>query len=106
IVAHPQDDLWRAVGLYFAQAGNFIGFYFNYRNLRTTYRQRAQIIEAVLKANGHQVDFAFPARHPDRRKIRLGILAAHYNPQTETFATLPAYKHLNRDVFEIILITT
>jgi Predicted O-linked N-acetylglucosamine transferase, SPINDLY family len=36
-------------------------------------------------------------------KIRLGILADNFSTQAEIFATLPVYKHLNRDEFEIIL---
>jgi predicted O-linked N-acetylglucosamine transferase (SPINDLY family)/glycosyltransferase involved in cell wall biosynthesis len=105
VTANPGNEYWRSIATYFAQAGNFIAFYFNYRNLKDTYRRRAVVVEQVLKALGHQVDFTFPPRDSNRRKIRLGILSAHYNPQTETFATLPFYKHLNREVFESILFT-
>lgn len=104
-LGHPDEALWRNVAVYFAQAGHFIAYYFNYRNLRDTYRRRAEIIETVLRSLGHAVDYSFPARDTRRTKIRLGILSAHYNPQTETFATLPFYKNLNRELFEIVLIT-
>ena len=60
-------------------------------------------MEFALKIQGHQIDFDLPERSADRDKIRLGILADNFSTQAEIFATLPVYKHLNRDEFEIIL---
>ncbi|MGL5062755.1 MAG: glycosyltransferase, partial [Microcoleus sp.] len=38
-----------------------------------------------------------------RAKIRLGIINDHFTPQTETFATIPVFEHLDRSRFEIYL---
>ncbi len=56
-----------------------------------------------LKLRGAQIDYIFPDRSANRPKIRFGILKEHFYPQTETFAILPTFEHLNRTQFEIIL---
>jgi predicted O-linked N-acetylglucosamine transferase (SPINDLY family)/SAM-dependent methyltransferase len=105
IFSNQELPLWQGVAVFFGQNANFIPVYFNNENLKDISKKRAEILEFVLKIGGHQIDYDFPERSPERNKIRLGILAAHFQPQTETFATLPVYKHLNRDLFEIILYT-
>lgn len=105
ILSNQDVQLWQGVAVFFAQNANFIPVYFNSENLKGICKKRAEILEFVLKIGGHQIDWDFPERLHERNKIRLGILAAHFQPQTETFATLPVYKHLNRDLFEIILYT-
>lgn len=95
---------WQEVAKHFAQIANFIPVYFNEANLKDIYTKRAKIIELFLKNNGYQVDYEFPDRPVNRKKIRLGILAAHFTPGSETFAYLPVYEYLSRD-FEVILYT-
>lgn len=87
---------------YFAQCANFIPTYFNEENLKELYVKRAAIIEHFLKNNGCQVNYEFPERPVNRKKIRVGILAAHFMPGSETFAYLPVYEYLSRE-FEVIL---
>ena len=105
IFSNQESQMWQNVAVCFYQNANFIPVYFNSQNLKNICKKRAEILEFVLQIGGHQIDWDFPERLPERNKIRLGILAAHFQPQTETFATLPVYKHLNRDLFEIILYT-
>lgn len=105
IFSNQESQMWQNVAVCFSRIANFIPVYFNSQNLKYLCKKRAEILEFVLKIGGHQIDWDFPERLPERNKIRLGILAAHFQPQTETFATLPVYKHLNRDLFEIILYT-
>ena len=105
IFSNQESQFWQNVAVCFYQNANFIPVYFNNQNLKNICKKRAEILEFVLQIGGHQIDWNFPERLPERNKIRLGILAAHFQPQTETFATLPVYKHLNRDLFEIILYT-
>jgi predicted O-linked N-acetylglucosamine transferase (SPINDLY family)/SAM-dependent methyltransferase len=105
IFSNQELPLWQGVAVFFGQNANFIPIYFNNENLKDISKKRAEILEFVLKIGDNQIDYDFPERSPERNKIRLGILAAHFQPQTETFATLPVYKHLNRDLFEIILYT-
>ena len=93
---------WQEVAKHFARIANFIPAYFNEANLKDIYVKRAEIIELFLKNNGCEVDYEFPARPVNRKKIRLGVLAAHFTPGSETFAYLPVYEYLSRD-FEVIL---
>jgi predicted O-linked N-acetylglucosamine transferase (SPINDLY family) len=102
VAANIHTEFWRNVGALFTQTANFIPLYFNTANVRDTYRKRAAIMEATLSALNNPVDFVFGPR-PDRMRLRLGILAAHFSPQTETYATLPVYRHLDRTKFEVIL---
>ncbi len=105
ILSHPTEKFWQKVAEVVTYRLNCISLYFNSHNLKDIYKQRAEIIEFHLKSKGSQLDYEFPERNPDRSKIRIGILASHYTPQTETFDTLPFYQHLNRDIFEIVLYT-
>jgi predicted O-linked N-acetylglucosamine transferase (SPINDLY family) len=102
VLANINTEFWRRVGLLFTQTANFIPLYFNAANLRDLYRKRAVLMEATLRVLGQPLDHVPPAR-PKRERIRVGILASHYSPQTETYATLPVYRHLDRTKFEVIL---
>jgi predicted O-linked N-acetylglucosamine transferase (SPINDLY family) len=103
ILKNSNSDRWTKIASLFTSKANLIPLYFTDANLKEIYAKRAEIIEFSLKSQGYALDYEFSDRPPERRKIRLGILAAHFIPQSETFASLPAYKHLNRDQYEIIL---
>ena len=103
IFKNPDSQLWQNIALFFSQAANFIPLYFTSAKLRDIYTKRADIIEFALKIRGSSIDCIFPGRSPNRTKIRLGIINDHFTPQTETFATIPVFEHLNRSQFEIIL---
>lgn len=107
IVTFPGSPDWYAIAEILMRHGNFIPLYFTTEDLKTLYEQRAEIIAVVLQRQGCVLDYEFAERLPDsagdRDKVRLGILAAHFTPQTETFATIPIFQHLNREQFEIIL---
>lgn len=105
ILNNPLSKSWQSIAAYFANTANFTPLYFNKENLRDIYTKRADVIELYLQQNGHSIEYSFSARPPERTKIRLGILASHFLPHTETFATLSLYKYLSRDLFEVILIT-
>ncbi|AFZ08066.1 glycosyl transferase family 2 [Oscillatoria nigro-viridis PCC 7112] len=100
---NADSPLWQNIALLFAQVANFIPLYFTTANLRDIYTKRAEIIEFSLKNRGSSIDCIFPARSPNRTKIRVGIINDHFAPQTETFATIPVFEHLNRNQFEIYL---
>ncbi|NJR21009.1 MAG: glycosyltransferase [Richelia sp. CSU_2_1] len=103
IFDRPDSQLWQNIALFFSQIANFIPLYFTTANLRDIYIKRAEIIEHSLKNRGSSIDCIFPARSESRTKIRLGIINDHFMPQTETFATIPVFEHLNRSRFEIFL---
>ncbi|WP_244532950.1 class I SAM-dependent methyltransferase [Geitlerinema sp. PCC 9228] len=94
--------LWQQFAWTFARKLNTIPLYFNDLNLKEVYHQRASLMEFALRAKGGQLDFEFSQR-PHDRKIRLGIVNNHFQPQTETFTTLPVFEYLDRNQFEIIL---
>ena len=87
----------------FCVTNNFLPLYFNEQNLNNIYSQRGNIIEFALKSADQQVEYIFRERPTDRQKIRLGILATDFNPQKQTFTTIPIFEYLDRDQFEIIL---
>lgn len=103
IFANPDSQLWQNIALFFSQIANFIPLYFTTANLCDIYSKRAEIIEFSLKNRGCSIDCIFPARSQNRTKIRIGIINDHFTPQTETFATIPVFEHLNRNQFEIVL---
>jgi predicted O-linked N-acetylglucosamine transferase (SPINDLY family)/glycosyltransferase involved in cell wall biosynthesis len=105
ILSHPDDRIWQKVAEIVTSRLNCLSLYDSPHNLKNTYRQRAEIIEFQLNSQGHQLDYEFTDRDPERSKIRIGILAAQYAPHSETFNTLPFYKYLNREVFEVVLYT-
>ncbi len=96
---------WQNIAQVFLQKMNGIPLYFSHKNLRDLYIKRAQIMELALESHRHKLDYIFPQRAENRDKIRLGILSTHFNPQTETYSTLPVFEHLDRNQFEIILYT-
>ncbi|MEH2352520.1 glycosyltransferase [Nostoc sp.] len=102
ILKDSDSQLWHEVSNSFAPIANFIPLYFNEHNLKDIYVKRAEIIEFLLKAKGYKVDYEFVDRPITRKKIRLGVLATHFLPGSETFAYLPIYEYISRD-FEVVL---
>jgi|GEM_PF-573175 len=87
----------------FVQKAYLIPLYFRGKSLTALYAQRAAITEAFLKDQGYETDFSFTKKNNQSQKMRIGIYARVISRGTETFATLPVYKDLNRDEFEIFL---
>lgn len=105
IFSNQDSIFWQDIALYFTLNISLIPFYLAPENLKYIYTQRADIMEFGLKNHAHQIDYIFPERPADRRKIRLGFLTHQFELQTETFAILPAFEYLDRNQFEIILYT-
>jgi predicted O-linked N-acetylglucosamine transferase (SPINDLY family)/glycosyltransferase involved in cell wall biosynthesis len=102
ILSNPEVSIWQEVAQLFAQKANFVPAYFTRENLRSLYSQRAEILAFSLQNKGCQLDYEFPSR-PDRKRLRLGIIKEHFQPQTETYLALPIFEDLNREEFEVIL---
>ncbi|MEG4998382.1 FkbM family methyltransferase [Microcoleus sp. B4-D4] len=102
IFANQDSLFWQNVARSFLGLANFIPVYFSEANLKNIYVKRAEILEYVLKINGHEIDYMFFDSSEKYRKKRIGILASHFTPAAETFASLPVYEYLSRD-FEVIL---
>ena len=103
IFRNPDSELWHNISLLFTKSANFLCLYFTSGNLRDIYSKRADIMEFALQNCGAEIDYIFPDKPLYQAKIRLGVLNAHFTPQTETFHTIPAFEHLDRNLFEIIL---
>ncbi len=91
---------------FFVQRANFIQFYFNERNLRHTYRQRAEIMESWALTQNAPLSFMFPLRTGKRNsesKIKVGILSAHFSPQTEIYLMLSYFDKLPREQCHLTL---
>ena len=93
IFSNLDSSSWHKEVNNFIQSANFIPAYFNEANLKEIYIKRAEILELFLKNNGYQIDYEFPARPVNRKKIRFGVLATHFTPGSETFAYLPVYEY-------------
>ncbi|GAB4134096.1 MAG: hypothetical protein Fur0046_05540 [Cyanobacteria bacterium J069] len=102
IFKFQESPFWRDIAACFLNSSNLMPLYFNEFNLRSIYQKRCDIFEYCLKQNGAELEYEFPERSFHRKKIRLGILAAHFSPSAETHASLALYEHLSRD-FEVIL---
>ncbi|WP_189523332.1 hypothetical protein [Nostoc sp. PA-18-2419] len=103
IFNQPNSEFWQTVAIVFTKQISFIPFYLAQVNLKYLCVKRAEIMEFALKYQGYEIDYNFPQRMPGRNKIRLGILTESFGLRPETFTTLPLYKYLNRDIFEIVI---
>jgi FkbM family methyltransferase len=97
-----RSDVQKLCGSYLISF-NCIQAYFSPRNLRQLYVQRGDLASAVLVAAGSPTLHALTPRRQIEGKIRLGIFAQHFGPQTETYFTLSHFNHLDRSVFDITL---
>jgi predicted O-linked N-acetylglucosamine transferase (SPINDLY family) len=70
--------------------------------LRPLAEKRAAIIERYLRESGATLDHRFGPSSPSGR-IRLGVLAANFDPRPETYFTLGLYRGLDRERFHITL---
>ncbi|MEA5541942.1 glycosyltransferase [Limnoraphis robusta Tam1] len=105
IFSDKTSKTWQDIANVFLLRMNAIPLYFSSENLKDIYIKRAEIMELALLSQGNKLDYTFPKRSESLDKIRLGILSTHWNPQTETYSTLPVFEHLDRNQFEIILYT-
>ncbi|OQX23016.1 MAG: hypothetical protein BWK80_28185 [Desulfobacteraceae bacterium IS3] len=98
----PQAE---AVRNLFVQKANFIQFYFNEKNLRRTYRQRAEIMESWALQQKAPLSHLFPLRHArdPQAKLKVGILSAHFTPQTEIYLMLSYFDKIPKEMCHLTL---
>src|SRR5438876_172670 len=80
--------------LVYAQRANVIPLYFNEQKVKDVYSMRADLIEQALRMMGHAIEHTPSPRAQAERPIRIGIMAAAFQPSAETGASLPIYEHL------------
>ncbi|RMF80446.1 MAG: hypothetical protein D6739_10265, partial [Nitrospirae bacterium] len=98
------EAAWRTIAEHAVWRLNLISMYATASPLKRLLVQRAALLEKGLRdLFGQELDHTFPPA-PARRRLRLGVLAQHFGPQTETYGLLGFYGHLDRDRFEVVLI--
>jgi len=97
---NPGTGQWLTMGASFLANANFIPLYVIQHNLKDLYIKRAEITEQILKLTGFQLGYNLPQRSSKRSKIRLGVYSKCIEENTETFASLPVYRHLDPGEFE------
>ncbi|MGC9506099.1 MAG: hypothetical protein ACP5D4_20525, partial [Baaleninema sp.] len=102
ILSNPDNPTWKTVTQAFANLANLTPLCFSHRDQREVQQKRAAILERYLQQAGSQLDYQFPPR-PQNRKLRFGVLCLNYLPTAETFTTIPAFEHLDRNRFEVYL---
>lgn len=104
VTSNSDSNRCKKIATILAKSLVLIPLYFQDTYLKELYQKRSEILEVYLKnLPEREVDYEFSMAGSNKKKIRVGILARYITPQSETFATLPIYKELNRDSFQIIL---
>jgi predicted O-linked N-acetylglucosamine transferase (SPINDLY family)/glycosyltransferase involved in cell wall biosynthesis len=103
IVANPDENLTLEAASHYVERANLIPLYFTPEVTRKILEARARIMGFVFSKHGAVLDF-HPKKSPaGRKKIKVGVLSAHFTPQTETYTVIPLFAHLDRSAFEITL---
>jgi hypothetical protein len=98
-------EIFQTLVIDFLNTVSIIPLYFSDSALIEIMRLRASLIEIIVSsmAINSNLDYSFVQQSTG--KLKIGILAAHFKEQTETYATLPCYEYLNKDKFQITLIS-
>jgi predicted O-linked N-acetylglucosamine transferase (SPINDLY family) len=102
VAADPHGEAGHRVARQFADAARFHALYFSPANVRDIFRARAELLELLQGAQEPDLDWRFAPR-PSTARLKLGVLAFNFSAQAETFATLPLYRHLDRERFDVTL---
>ncbi|MCC5899578.1 MAG: glycosyltransferase [Phormidium sp. BM_Day4_Bin.17] len=101
-LSQPDSPASQLLAKAYANLANLTPLCFSRRDSRRVQETRAALLEQYLEQQGAQLDYTFPPR-PEQRPIRFGILCLNTLPSAETFTTLPAFQHLDRNQFHIYL---
>ena len=95
-------DLFNDKNILFNVVGslNKINFYCADGGLKILMQKFAKILKQYLKLNYAKIDYSFPVRKKSN-KIKLGIFLSAFGEHTETYATIPAFRHIDKEKFEI-----
>ena len=103
---NPDSYFWKKVALYFAKNTNFSTIYFTkVANLKQMFIQRARILQSVLQKKDFHLEYSLPKNPIKQKKIRLGVIKEHFKANTETYASIPVFEYLDKEIFEFFLYT-
>lgn len=97
------DVLRREILREYSSRASYIQAYFCNDNLKVMYKQRGEILNLSLVLNGINTLAASAPRTAVNGRLRLGIFAQHFGPQTETYFTLSHFEKIDREHFEVYL---
>jgi predicted O-linked N-acetylglucosamine transferase (SPINDLY family) len=103
ICRDPHAHLWQKLAFVFAEKAKLMPFYFVRKDLKRIFTLRASIVEFALNHRRYSLNQPFSNRPAGRKRLRLGIYCRAFVPYTETFATLPLFKHIDRAAIEVRL---
>ncbi len=101
IQSNPPSPGWQEIALHYAEKANFLPLYFSRRNLKQIAVGRGEICEYAMRHRKQELEYAVAPHRAVRTKLRLGIHCHRLRPNTETFALLPVFEYLDRNLFEI-----
>lgn len=93
----PDENSFRLLDL-MARELNLMLTYFSTVELREINELRGRLLDTWLRACGCRLDWDCPVR-VSGAPIRIGFIAQSFLAKTETFYTLPVFRHLDRDRF-------
>ena len=103
IIRQPHSPVWQKMATIFAEKANLQPLYFSWSNLKPIAVRRAAIVDYVTGLKGHDLEYTMPHRRHRSDRIRLGIYSWSLRLNTETFATLPIFAHLDSGAFDVHL---
>lgn len=104
IATSSSPQLIGKIASVFLKSSNFRITAHNEFNLKPFMMRRTAIFSTAMRCSGFQLDYALPPVAADR-KIRYGILLKHRAVDPETTSVLPFFEYVDRQRFEIYLIT-
>lgn len=103
ILQKPQDRHTHQLAMTFAETASFLTCYFSAQPLKPLLVQRAEILDYALRHRGCKLNHVFQPQRAASCKIRLGVYSRSIFPCSESFATLPVFRRLDRAQFEVCL---
>jgi predicted O-linked N-acetylglucosamine transferase (SPINDLY family) len=104
IMARRGEALWQELAKAVVPRVSVGLLYFTDDNLEPVARIFGDLVELTVQLAGHPIDDTFAPR--TRQRIRIGVIAQHFQAETGPFSTLAMFKHLDRAKFELIMYAT
>lgn len=103
---HANKHFFIQMLISYFEISSVIPLYFSNSSLVDFMRPRAELIEYLIPIlNGFEGTNYDKFSNNKSIKIKIGVLAAHFKDQTETYATLPVYEYLDKNKYHITLIS-
>jgi len=100
----PNNSLWQQLSQFVANEVSLSMMYFMpaSSNPLSVLRARSALLQFSAQLKGWQLAWQ-PPLYQAHEKVRVGVLAKHFAPGTETFSSLPLFEFLDKTYFEVFL---